>query len=306
MSLFRYALAVAVVGVIALAVMAWFWPINDDFRSQNPAWNGSEQLSELPGVEALEKLADLPAEAAGTTLIVVPYIAFSLDELAALDGFLEAGGTLIVADDYSYGNQLLEHLGVATRFSGVVLLDPLHSHKNGWLPLVSHFRGDALTEGVASLVFNHATILEGMAAADVLAWSSSFSFLDVDKNGVWSEAESQGPFPVIASQLLAQGHLVIVADPSIFINGMEELGDNLTFIENIASNAPGGLFIDQSHLPPSSLHKAKDVLEVFRDAAVTPAGRLGLVLLSVVVIPLLMWTGKKAISPNGKGDGDDS
>lgn len=306
MSLLRYALAVALVGVISLAVMAWLWPINDDFRSQNPAWNGTGQLSELPGVEPLEKLADLPAETAGTTFIVVPYLAFGPDELAALDGFLEAGGTLIVANDYGYGNQILEHLGVPGRFSGEALLDPLHRYKNDWLPLITRYEGDALTQGVASLVLNHATTLEGVAAADVLAWSSSFSFLDLDGNGEWNEAEPQGPFPVITSQPLAQGRLVLVADPSLFINGMEELGDNLAFAYNIASNAPGGLFIDQSHLPPSSLHKAKDVLEVFRNAAVTPAGRLGLVLLPLLIIPLLLWAGKKDSRSNGRGDRDDS
>ena len=293
MTLRRYGLVLTLALVVALAVLAWFLPSNEDFRTENPSWNGSGDFSALVSALPLISLADLPPAPAGTGLILVPYREFSQSELTALEGYVSDGGILFLADDYGFGNQVLNHLGLELRFAGVALLDPLASYKNQQMPRLTRLAESPLTDGLEILVLNNATSLTGVADEDVLAWSSSFSFLDINDNDAWDEGEATGPLPVISEHRLGTGRVIAVADPSLFINGMAPLEDNLGFIQNVAAMAPAGLYIDQSHLPPSSLHQTKDLLADLRDFIVTPGGTVALVIVFLIVTPLLAWPPKK-------------
>lgn len=305
MELPRFTLILTLALIIILAAVMWFLPSNDDFWAENPSWNGTEDISSIMAASPLESLSQLPPSPQGSTLILIPHLSFSQAELAALDSFVSGGGTLILADDYGYGNQVLELLGLEARFSGHTLLDPLASYKNQWFPRVSRLTSSPLTDGVTALVLNHATCLVDVAQGDVLARSSSFSFLDENGNQGWDEGEAAGPLPVISRHGLAQGQVILIADPSLFINSMETLGDNLTFIQNIGAITTAGLFIDQSHLPPSNLNQAKKLLAGGHDFITTPAGTLGLVIASLLLIPMLIWHQKKAAKLIQKGGDND-
>ena len=289
MTLRRYGLVLTLALVVALALLAWFLPSNEDFRTENPSWNGSGDFSSLVSASPLGSLTDLPTVPAGTGLVLVPYLEFSQSELAALESYVSGGGSLFLADDYGFGNQVLNHLGLELRFSGVALLDPLASYKNQQLPRLARLTEGPLTAGLEILVLNNATSLTGAVDEDVLAWSSSFSFLDINDNDAWDEGEAVGPLPVISVHRLGEGRVIAVADPSLFINGMASLYDNLGFIQNVAAMAPVGLYLDQSHLPPSSLHQTKDLLTDLRDFIVTPGGTVALVIVFLIVTPLLTW-----------------
>lgn len=309
MSLPRFLLAVSLVMVILLAVMAWFLPSNDDFSVENPSWNGVQSLSPLVPALPLELLSQLPPSPQGAALILIPYLPFSQAELEVLAEFVGGGGSLFLADDYGYGNQVLEYLGLSVRFSGSALLDPLVCYKNQWLPRILRLTSSPVTTDVDSLVFNHATSLSHVAEDDILARSSSFSFLDIDGDQKWDEGEPKGPLPVISSHQLSSGQVIVIADPSIFINSMAALDGNQRFIENISAITSGGLYIDQSRLPPSNLHEAKKLLSGFHDFAVTPLGTLGLVIVPLLVIPVLLWPGRNKKADGqmlGKGDTNDN
>ena len=307
MGLPRFAVLLALVLAIIIATAMWFWPSNDDFRAENPFWNGTEVLGSLIPVSPLESLSELSSLPRGSALILIPYLPFGQAELEALNSFLSRGGTLVLADDYGYGNQVLKHLGLEVRFSGYPLLDPLTAHKNEWLPSISRLESDWLTDGVEGLVFNHATCLSDVDGADIIARSSSFSFLDINDNQTWDEGEATGPLPVISRHNLSEGQVILIADPSIFINAMETLDGNLSFIQNINANSDG-LYIDQSHLSPSNLHQARILLTGSRDFFVTPGGTLALVLVALLAVPVMLWYGKKEEGGGKtllKGDNND-
>ena len=59
----------------------------------------------------MASLDDLPASPAGSTLIVIPYLDLTSPELERIGRYITAGGNLILADDYGYGNQVLAYLG---------------------------------------------------------------------------------------------------------------------------------------------------------------------------------------------------
>jgi hypothetical protein len=275
--------------VIILTIVVWFSPSNDDFRTDNPLWNGAKNISSSYPVSPINSLSDLPPPPQRSTLILIPYLNFTTTELDELNSFVTQGGTLILADDYGHGNQVLEHLGLKARFSGQPLLDPLANHKNQWLPQVFRLDPDSVTTNTEILVFNHATILIDVETTDVLALSSSFSFLDRNGNQTQEEDEPAGPLPVISNHSLDHGQIILIADPSIFINSMETLKNNYNFIQNIASINTANLFMDQSHLPRSSLLQAKALLADIRSFFFTPIATLGLVILALTITLMPLW-----------------
>lgn len=107
--------------VLALAVIVWFYPPTGDFSVDNPSWNGISTFSNLAKATSLSSLTDLPSTAKGTALILVPYEPFSQSEIAQLQAYVSNGGTLVLMDDYGYGNQVLGGLGLNMRFSGQTL-----------------------------------------------------------------------------------------------------------------------------------------------------------------------------------------
>ena len=285
----RFLVMLTIALVIILTVVMWFSPTNDDFRTDNPFWNGAKSVSSSYPVSPLESLSNLPPSPKGSTLILIPYLQSSSAELEALNSFITQGGTLILADDYGYGNQVLEYMGLKARFSGQPLLDPLANYKNKWFPRISPLKSSSLTNNIESLVFNHATCLTDVEATDILALSSSFSFLDLNGNQVWEENEPTGPLPVISQHNLGSGQIILISDPSIFINSMETLASNHNFMQNIAAITTSNLLIDQSHLPPSNLHQTKNLLARIHGFFITPLGTLGLVILALTITLMPLW-----------------
>jgi hypothetical protein len=291
MKLHNFLLIFSLGMIVLVILMVWFLPLDEDFRVENPLWNGFKNLSEDYAVQPVESFANLPSSK-DATLIVIPYLEFTQEELSELDRFIQDGGRIILADDYGYGNQVLEYLGTDVKFSGDTLQDPLANYNSPYLPKIIHFNTHVLTADLDNLGLNHATCLLNTDNSGTLALSSSFSFLDTNGNGQYDEEEPLGPLPVIFRKGMGKGELFLVADPSLFINSMETMGENETFIRNIAADTTS-LYIDQSHLPPSDLHRSKDLIARGREFIAEPLIATGLVALVVVISLKPVWYRKK-------------
>ena len=288
MKLHKFLLLLTIILVSLMTAVVWFFPLNDDFRTSNPFWNGTKDIESGYAFTSLESLSGLPVSAHDTVLVIIPYLRFSATDLAAVSSFITGGGTVIVADDYGYGNQITEFLGLRARFSGQPLLDPVVNYKNQWFPRILHLRASSLTTGINELVLNHATALSEIEAGEILAQSSIFSFLDTDDDQTQPADEPAGLLPVISRHSLGQGNIILISDPSLFINSMGPIGDNDRLVQNIAA-AGSTILIDQSHLPTSNLSEAKDVLTQLRNFFTTPPGTLGLVLAVITVTLMPIW-----------------
>jgi hypothetical protein len=281
----KFLLAAALIIIVFLAALIWFYPPSGDFRVENPFWNGLSTLDSTLNATVISNFNALPSNSNQSALLLIPYEPFSVSELSELNSYVLNGGTLVVLDDYGFGNQVLSGAGLSMRFNGEPLLDPLYNYKNEWLPKITDFAVSPLTANVSSLVLNHATCLNGTSDATVLAFSSGFSFLDLKGSGTYESNDPNGPFPYAAYQRVGQGYVVAVADPSIMINSMITMGNNLLFIENIVKlNGPNPrVFIDQGHLPSTTLDAAKADLAFVYASVSSPVGTLTLI---VVVIAL--------------------
>ena len=266
--------------VLVSCAIIWFYPPTGDFRVDNPAWNGYSELNKGINAASLASLSDLPSTGDGTALIVVPYEQFTSAELSEVNSYVSSGGTLILMDDYGYGNQVLSSLGLNTKFSGQTLLDPLFDYKNKWFPTITDFADTQANVNVTSISFNHATYLNSTADMTVIAYSSEFSFADVNGNSTWDSGELSGPLPVAAYTKLGQGYVVVISDPSLAINGMINQGNNLELANKTAHIKAGvsQVYIDQSHLPSTALDGAKADLAFVYGLVASPLGTLALII----------------------------
>jgi hypothetical protein len=276
-----------IVAVFAVFGAIWFHPASGDFKADNTGWNGISSFIEKSGATVVYSFSELPSEKTRSVLICIPYTPISPGELDQIHDYVVKGGTLILMDDYGYGNELLEALDVGHRFpeGPLPLLDPMINYKNVNFPRISNFATSPLTDGIDELVFDHSSSLVNTKDNEVVAWSSSFSFLDENGNSIHDvEVEARGPFPVIAHTLLGDGNVITISDPSIIINSLIEIEDNYTIIENafqLRTEYPK-VYVAQQLLPDSNLHETQGVLRTARDTLAHPAvvfGMVGAVLL---------------------------
>jgi hypothetical protein len=296
MGLRKYLIILAATLLTCLVLMAWFIPLNDDFQDETVSWNGISDIAGAYAIEFPASLSQLPNAPEGITLILVPYTEYTTAELNMIRSFVSGGGKLIIADDYGYGNQVLEYLGVNARFAGQSLLDPILNYKTGLLPSITRFEPNTLTANVSSLTLNHATCLNNVSSSETIARSSSFSFLDVNDNDRYDTGETNGPLAVVSQQKLGSGELTLIADPSILINGMQLLGDNANFIQNMFTAAENGVYIDLSHLPASNLTNTKGLLARAREVIINPAGTTTIAVVLLVIILSPVWGKNKKIN----------
>lgn len=285
-----------VLPVLALAILLvscaviWFYPPTGDYRVDNPSWNGFSELTAQTGAAPLGSLSDLPSSGAGTALIVVPYTEYNQEQLSQLGSYVASGGTLVLMDDFGYGNQVLGGLGLAARFSGQTLLDPLYNYKNKYFPSIADFATSA-NVNVSSLAFNHPTYLSSTEGLAVIAYSSAFSFADANGDGAFDQGEVTGELAVAAYARSGQGFVVVVADPSLAINGMISIDGNAAFITQIIGIGGGNpeVYIDQSHLASTALDQSKAALAAVYGMVASPLGTLTLIIVVLAISLNRFW-----------------
>ena len=74
MNLRKFLLILTIALVMILAITVWFSPSNEDFRTENPSWNGVKDISAICPTSPVKSLDDLPPSPQGTTLILIPYL----------------------------------------------------------------------------------------------------------------------------------------------------------------------------------------------------------------------------------------
>lgn len=265
---------------VAVLTVIWFYPADDDFDVGNSAWNGLSVLSERLEATTIDSFSSLPSREGGTALILVPYTAFTNTELDQLKTYVLEGGILVLMDDYGYGNEVLAALNVDYRFSKTLLLDPLLNFKNERFPKVTDFEDKPLVSDVEAIICDYSSSLIDVPVNQVVARSSSFSFLDEDGDRVYADGvDSKGPFPVIAYTPLEKGGLVAISDPSLFINNMIDMENNYNLISNairLRTQNPT-VYLDQSHLIDSAFSKTKAALAKVRNVVAYPEVLFGMV-----------------------------
>ena len=278
-------IVVALISVISL-VAIWFYPSIQDYMASNVMWNGLKEFGNEFSAVPIDSLDDLSSAPENSVLVAIPYLDYTSQELVNIKRFVDNGGTLLLMDDYGYGNSVLKYLGVPIRFSNKPLLDPLFSYKNQYLPRITDFAPGVKENGIGAIMLNHATRLINVAKPEAVAWSSETSFMDANDSGSLDPDEPKGPFTVAALLRLGKGKLAIVADPSVIINTMVGRDDNYVFIRYLIGSASGEkkIMVDNSHLTKAPLDVSKTSLLGAREVISSPYALVGITALTFVAV----------------------
>ena len=278
--------AVVVIVLVISLLCIWFYPSVRDFMASNIMWNGIRNFSNEFSADTIDSLDDLPDLPEEAVLVAVPYLEYTDEELAKMKRFVEDGGTLLLMDDYGYGNSVLAYLGVGLRFTNKPLLDPLFCYKNQSMPQITDFAPKVKESGIDVIMLNHATTLTNATEAQAIAWSSSASFVDINENGAWDQGEPKGPFVVAAQIRLDKGTLALISDPSIVINTMVGRDDNYNFIRYLTRHTgeKKGMLVDSSHLTKAPLDVSKTRLISAREVLSSPYALLGITAMIFIIV----------------------
>jgi hypothetical protein len=229
------------------------------FGSYNPAWDGTSELRDVS--TASDGDARIVEEQSGydvsdpsetVSFVLSPDTAYSEREMARIERFVRAGGTLVVAEDVGpHSDELLAGIGAETRFAGARLRDERFYVASPTMPVATNPANETATEGVGELALNHATaVVPGNAT--VLVNTSSYAYLDRNGNDALDGTDDVREYPVVTRERVGNGTVVAIGDPSVFINAMIDRRDNRQFARSLVEAHSVRLF-DVSHvagLPP--------------------------------------------------------
>jgi len=216
-----------------------------------------------------QALGELTGEQRNSTVLAILGVerAYTEAEAKAIHEFVKQGGRVLLADDFGHGNSAVTGLySVGASFFGKRLYDrnhweeAYHPHNSSYVVVdaaVTHygFSGQLLFSEPTAL-----TIVEGGKAIP-LARSSVQAFVDLDGDGDGDSDEgtfSIGGAVVLAEVEIGSGRMVMLSDPSLFINSLYGELDNREFaravIDNLAQGSNTTLLFDESrHLQPDFL-----------------------------------------------------
>jgi len=258
-----YLAAVALVAVAFVLSVPILNSSREDFSTYNTDWNGCSALKESAkqnhSVVDVFSLADsLKGKDRGVVILLNPNKSVSVtsDDITALQHFVQNGGALLIASkgsDRGNGNDVLDRLGVGTAvtFNTSLLYDNSSNWSGAEYPVISSFSPSDFTNGIGLLDFNYGTALDVKDnAVTVLAKSSGASYVKAPGQ---SEV-SRGEKPVLAYLEYGKGKIILLSDPSVFINAMN-MGDNQRLFNNIIATLIGGdkgdkdaqVLFDESH-----------------------------------------------------------
>lgn len=279
----RYGLTVGLISALmAIMVTVYFVPSIDDFRVDNPFWNGMSIVAgrlNLTLIEDLSMLSRIDDASSYALLIIGPSKPFMPEHIEFIRDFLVRGGLLVLADDFGSGNTLLYGLGVDARFRGELLLDPLFKVKSSVLPRIRGFID--VYSGFDEIVFDYATVIDG-SGFRLVASSSHFSFLDLNLNFKWDEGEPRGPFPVVVEFSFGGGRVFLISDSSFLINAIVDLYGNFNFICSILSGRR--VLLCTSHWTSSFYAEFRDWIMGFLEFASIPEFKYSLLILSIMFV----------------------
>jgi hypothetical protein len=211
--------------------------------------------------------------------IIGPTHYFSIIETTALLDFFGNGGSMLLVDDFGSANTILDVFPLfnqswpMVRFSTGLLLDA--SNNDNGTPLLAAINsfndGGRIFSSGHHVVMNYATSIiapDGYA----LAQSSDNSWIVagdvasyVERGGDpgyiafnASRGDVPGPHPLMVELQIMNGTLILLSDPSIFINNMIDRGTNRLFavqlFSHLANQAQTNrIIIDHNHLGWSPL-----------------------------------------------------
>lgn len=224
------------------------------FGVYNPAWDGVTDLRDVADTEGAETVIVQRSEQYASvnasrtvSFVLSPDSNYTRAETDRIEGFVRSGGTLVVAEDFgTASNPLLERVGAEARVDGGLLRDERVNGDSPEFPVATDVTNHSHTTGVDEITLNRGTTIEPNGA-QILVNSSNYSYVDRNLNGELDDSEVLERRPVVTVESIGRGAVVVVGDPSLFINAMLERSGNRAFAVAIVDGHDVAAF-DVSHV----------------------------------------------------------
>jgi hypothetical protein len=278
----------AVLVVMTLAVLGAFIAggvtSGAAFDSFNPEWDGTSELRSTAsdtGSEPVIVQETIRYDEYGQNdiaFVLAPTDQYEDRDIDHVRGFVERGGTLVVAArDSPEAAALLAGVDAEARPQGSVLRDEQQYYRSPALPVATNVSDHPLVAGVESITLNHGTAVEP-GDATVLIASSQTAYLDIDGDETLSQNETLAPYPVVTVESIGAGQVLVVGDPSVFINVMQQETANDQFTSALVNGTDNTLVDVSNRGSPPPLIQAQLAI---RDSALLQVG-VGVGLLTLV------------------------
>jgi hypothetical protein len=278
--------------VAALILTAHLTSNNLDFSRYNTNWNGTSQffsdLDRHHTVMILDSAQLAPYQNNALLLIIAPERTPTAKEITAYQSFLDRGNTLILADDFGTGREILQRIGSRITILAGNLSSVDREYADPYTIVVYPAGNTSPVENCGPLIMDRAAPLDGGVP---LVMTSILSWVDTNGDRRITANEVMGQFPVIASEEISRGRIVVISDPSIFINSMQDLGGtwgNQCLLNNLI-NYPGTVLVDQMN---SRTQDAAGISEIFH---VIRTQLIGEVLFFGLLVLIAAWAWRKKI-----------
>jgi hypothetical protein len=235
--------------VVSLSILVLHISTNtDEFSRYNLQWNGTSDffasLDKTGSVE-IREISGLEGRTGSLLLVIAPERPFAEWECIEVLDFLARGNIVFLADEGGSGNTLLEGIGSSIRIvpANLTSVDRYYDDPSSVIAYPSS--PDPFNSGIENIVMNRPSHTKGGTPLFV---TSLLTWVDGNDNGRIDETEELGRYPVLSRESIGNGTLYVLSDPSLFINGMQDIGgDNRNFCGKFTSYDNYDLLVEQDH-----------------------------------------------------------
>ncbi len=238
--------------MVGLAIMYTF-PSTTSYSVVNYGDNGISKLRESYKALVITDLSmSLDISPRDTVYLIIRLDNVTLSEAEIILRLVNEGGYVIFSGSWGAIESLSHYAKLNLTVTRSVIYDMIYNGGNRFQPLgFSNHCNCTLT------TYTPYYVVTGKNT-DVVAYSSNFSYVDLNGNGYMDIEEPLGSFPLGISLSYGEGRLILVFSPQVFTNELFEA--NKDFIDCLVSGR--GLVIDQSGIK-------RDFIEYLRLVTIT-------------------------------------
>ncbi|ABN07050.1 hypothetical protein Mlab_0879 [Methanocorpusculum labreanum Z] len=209
----RVIIAILLIIIVGLIATAQFATTDEEYSRYNINWNGTSDFFGMAAdKQCVYSYDDLRSAESGSTLLIIA----PGTEFTGLADYLYQGNTVIIADQSGNANIFLEEVGSSIRVHNEPVRSTSMEYKDMGI-FRGTVEGDLFGSNVTTLTFNYPGYVTG---GDVIASTSYLSWIDTNGNNIPDSNETLKVYSLIASENIGNGRVVVIADPSVFINSM--------------------------------------------------------------------------------------
>jgi hypothetical protein len=251
----------------ALILTAHLTSNNLEFSRYNANWNGTSRffsdLDRQHSVMIRESTQLASYRNNALLLIIAPSRLPTSTEITAYQSFLDHGNTIVLADDFGTGREILQRIGSRITILPGNLSSIDRQYADPYTIVVYRTTNETSVENSPAIIMNRAAPLEG---GEPLMMTSVMSWVDANGDRRINSGEVMGKFAVISAEEISRGRIVVISDPSIFINSMQDLDekwDNQRLIKDLVDRT-SPVLIDQMNSRTSDTEGVSTMLHVLR------------------------------------------